>query len=60
MEVGNCTQNTLKWFYDSQAKYCREFEFSGCHGNENRFETRHQCVEICELTKRKGSNIIFI
>ena len=52
--VGNCTQKTLKWVYDSSLRYCREFEFTGCNGNENRFETRHQCIDICEIHKRRG------
>jgi hypothetical protein len=54
MESGNCSQIFFKWFYDSSVKYCRQFEYTGCHGNENKFETRHQCTEICELPKRKG------
>ena len=54
MEPGNCTHTSVKWFYDSNAKYCRQFEFNGCYGNENRFENRQQCTEICELPKRKG------
>ena len=54
MLQGNCSQHVTKWFYDRTLKYCRPFEFSGCKGNENRFETRHQCIEICETRKRAG------
>ena len=54
MGVGNCSQKLLKWFYDTEVRYCRQFEFTGCNGNENRFESRHQCTEICETPKRKG------
>lgn len=54
MEVGNCSQRINKWFYDRQAKYCREFEFTGCYGNDNKFESRAQCVQICEQPKRRG------
>jgi hypothetical protein len=59
MAEGNCTQKATKWFYDKKAKYCRQFEFSGCNGNENRFETRQQCTEICETTKRRGCCLVF-
>ena len=52
---GNCTQSEAKWFYDSAAKYCRQFEFTGCNGNANKFETRYQCAEICETPKRRGN-----
>jgi hypothetical protein len=55
MVKGNCSQKVTKWFFDNKVKYCRQFEFSGCNGNENRFETRHQCTEICEFPKRRGS-----
>ncbi len=51
---GNCSQRVNKWFYDKQERYCREFEFTGCNGNENKFETREQCIEICESPKRRG------
>ena len=54
MAPGNCSQKENKWFYDQKTKYCRQFEFSGCYGNDNRFETRHQCTEICEVPKRRG------
>jgi hypothetical protein len=54
MSVGNCTQKIVKWLYDVNLKHCRQFEFSGCNGNRNRFETRHQCTEICEIPKRRG------
>ncbi len=53
MEVGNCSQRISKWFYDKEAKYCREFTFSGCNGNSNKFETREQCTNVCEEPKRR-------
>lgn len=54
METGNCSQKITKWFYDKKAMYCRLFEFTGCNGNDNKFETREQCTEICEHPKRRG------
>ena len=54
---GNCSQKVMKWFYDVNTKYCRQFEFTGCNGNENRFETRQQCIEICESHKRRGMSL---
>jgi papilin len=54
MAPGNCSQKqNYKWFYDKNLRYCRQFHFSGCNGNENKFETRQQCVQICEKPKRK-------
>ena len=54
MKQGNCSQKVTKWFYDKKARYCKQFDFTGCNGNENRFETRQQCTEICENPKRRG------
>jgi hypothetical protein len=56
MAQGNCSQKDVKWFYDQKTKYCREFVFTGCNGNENRFETRPQCTDLCEMPKRRGNN----
>lgn len=53
MKAGNCSQQVTKWFYDKKSKYCRQFDFTGCNGNENRFETREQCTELCENSKRR-------
>jgi hypothetical protein len=30
ISVGNCSEKIMKWFYDSNLKYCRQFEFTGC------------------------------
>lgn len=53
MESGNCSQRVNKWYYDQHSKYCREFQFTGCNGNGNKFETRKQCTQICEQPKRR-------
>ncbi|CAF0945237.1 unnamed protein product, partial [Brachionus calyciflorus] len=53
MVEGNCTQTITKWYYDSKLKYCNQFNFTGCNGNENRFENRKQCAEICEIPKKR-------
>jgi len=53
METGNCSQSSTKWFYDKEARFCREFVFTGCRGNANKFETRQQCGEVCEEPKRR-------
>lgn len=54
LEEGNCSQIISKWYYDANLKYCLQFNFTGCNGNENRFENRLQCAEICEIPRKKG------
>ncbi|RNA30102.1 papilin isoform X1, partial [Brachionus plicatilis] len=53
LEEGNCSQTISKWYYDTKLKYCLLFNFTGCYGNENKFENRQQCAEICEIPKKK-------
>ena len=36
MKPGNCSQKISKWFYDKKLRYCRQFDFTGCNGNQNR------------------------
>lgn len=45
---GTCEDRgfTTKWYYDRYAHRCREFHYSGCDGNENRFDSFEGIVTI--------------
>ncbi|XP_071351731.1 uncharacterized protein [Trachinotus anak] len=47
MEEGSCGRYTLCWYYNSQARVCRPFIYSGCEGNNNRFLHLEECEEVC-------------
>ena len=47
MMSGPCDEKIASWHFDSRAKICRPFYFSGCGGNENRFESRAACEKSC-------------
>ena len=35
------------WGWDAELGRCVEFEYSGCGGNDNRFERRVECEQVC-------------
>ena len=54
---GNCdelllqTNSTIpKWTYDNRRRRCVPFYFTGCGGNENIFDTKSDCEDICPTT----------
>ena len=39
---------TMQMYYDAVSMSCKEFLFSGCGGNTNRFPSFVQCEMTCE------------
>nr|CAD2164986.1 unnamed protein product [Meloidogyne enterolobii] len=48
LNKGNCGEALQRYFYDSESDRCRTFYFTGCGGNENKFETLIDCERICK------------
>lgn len=46
-EVGPCRTYRPYWYYDVSEHKCMTFTFGGCLGNENKFETKEQCLHVC-------------
>ncbi|KAJ9585100.1 hypothetical protein L9F63_020556, partial [Diploptera punctata] len=46
---GPCEGYYPHWYYDTERKQCGQFIYGGCLGNNNRFETREQCEELCVI-----------
>ncbi|XP_078283418.1 collagen alpha-3(VI) chain-like [Rhinoraja longicauda] len=46
-DPGNCDNHSLKWYFNKTLRICRMFWYSGCKGNENRFDTRVECEALC-------------
>lgn len=44
---GPCTQNFTRFYFDSETRDCHQFTYSGCLGNANRFESYHECLNLC-------------
>ncbi|GLH10987.1 Papilin [Gryllus bimaculatus] len=44
---GPCEGYYPTWYYDTERKHCGQFIYGGCLGNNNKFETREECEELC-------------
>uniref|UniRef100_A0A0N5C799 BPTI/Kunitz inhibitor domain-containing protein n=1 Tax=Strongyloides papillosus TaxID=174720 RepID=A0A0N5C799_STREA len=47
LSVGVCNAPTIRYYYDSVTGKCRNFQYSGCGGNKNNFQTLASCQANC-------------
>ena len=48
-DVGPCDNVVPRWYYNGESGQCELFEYGGCEGNANNFETKKACEDICVL-----------
>ena len=46
-EQGPCEAAINSWFYNPSSGRCEQFQFGGCDGNLNNFESRRECETAC-------------
>lgn len=46
-DSGPCEALFRKFFYNSTTDQCELFIYGGCEGNDNRFDTRSECISSC-------------
>lgn len=46
---GNCRFNLRRYYFDRRSGQCKEFSWSGCGGNMNRFTSRELCTLTCTM-----------
>ena len=46
-EEGLCHESQIKYYFDRTKLMCVPFEYSGCSGNDNNFETISTCESYC-------------
>ena len=54
-KIGDCRAYIQKWYYDSESQECESFNYGGCNGNENRFDTKRDCERQCNKSTRRSS-----
>ncbi|CAO4380211.1 unnamed protein product [Caenorhabditis nigoni] len=47
VDIGKCSQQLVRYYYDPAVDECKRFTFSGCGGNSNRFMRRAHCRNRC-------------
>ncbi|XP_068436557.1 kunitz-type protease inhibitor 1a [Clinocottus analis] len=52
-DTGNCRDSLTKWYYDPLQQSCFRFNYGGCQGNENRFDTKEVCLKFCRDVTEK-------
>ncbi|PIO15853.1 hypothetical protein AB205_0003040, partial [Aquarana catesbeiana] len=52
---GPCRGHMLRYYYDQNAKTCKEFIYGGCQGNGNNFLTKKECERTC---KSVGDSVV--
>ncbi|XP_019615652.1 PREDICTED: WAP, Kazal, immunoglobulin, Kunitz and NTR domain-containing protein 2-like [Branchiostoma belcheri] len=46
-DEGSCDDSVARWYYNGERQVCERFDYSGCGGNDNRFDTIHECIMAC-------------
>lgn len=59
VDPGNCTEQNIAFFYDLEKRVCTSFVYTGCGGNENRFNSEEQCERQCGMFRGQGKEFFF-
>ncbi|XP_017538280.1 tissue factor pathway inhibitor a isoform X1 [Pygocentrus nattereri] len=53
-DEGPCKALKDRFYFDIDTGRCEPFEFGGCQGNANNFETLEECEEMCTVKANKS------
>jgi hypothetical protein len=49
-QAGPCRGDITMYYFDPSKRGCKKFNWGGCQGNGNRFNTRAECEAACLTT----------
>ncbi|XP_072541540.1 tissue factor pathway inhibitor a isoform X2 [Salminus brasiliensis] len=53
-DEGPCKAVKDRFYFDIDTGRCEQFEYGGCQGNANNFESLEQCEEMCVVKENKS------
>uniref|UniRef100_A0A8R1E6X5 BPTI/Kunitz inhibitor domain-containing protein n=1 Tax=Caenorhabditis japonica TaxID=281687 RepID=A0A8R1E6X5_CAEJA len=48
LRIGDCTENVKRYWYNAKTRQCQMFEYTGCQGNDNNFDSILDCQNFCK------------
>ncbi|VFV16884.1 wap four-disulfide core domain [Lynx pardinus] len=55
-ETGPCMAFFHRWWYDKEKGTCSRFIYGGCKGNNNNFQTKDMCQNMCSKKQKCPEN----
>ena len=52
--MGMCRESMRQFFFDRKTSSCKPFNYRGCGGNTNRFDSYAQCERVCVQKSNTG------
>ncbi|XP_054653594.1 kunitz-type protease inhibitor 1a [Dunckerocampus dactyliophorus] len=52
-DTGSCRDSLTRWYYNPLQQHCFRFNYGGCQGNENRFDSKEACGKVCRGVTEK-------
>ncbi|XP_045689333.1 eppin-like isoform X2 [Phyllostomus hastatus] len=53
-DIGPCLALFPRWWYDKKNDTCYDFDYGGCQGNNNNFQSKDLCLSVC--SKKQSSS----
>jgi len=55
-ETGTCRASLEKFYFNSQSGECEIFEYGGCDGNQNNFDSKENCEKRCKMNRNSKND----